>query len=81
MLFSASRADEFAHTQNIGWRCFILGQGEDIEEIATAQSNLCQDLQLRLRGGQFALYGRLQLSVLFHVQTSCRLGRCSVFKC
>ena len=33
MLFASSRADEFAQTQDIDWRCFILGQGEGIEEI------------------------------------------------
>lgn len=39
MLFGASRADEFAHTQDIDWKCFILGQGEGIEAIAGAIEN------------------------------------------
>ena len=39
MLFSASRADEFAHTQDIDWKCFILGQGEGIEAIADVIAN------------------------------------------
>lgn len=43
MLFSASRADEFAHTQDIGWKCFILGQGEGIEAIADAIENAPKD--------------------------------------
>lgn len=40
MLFSASRADEFAHTlQDIYWKCFIMGQGEGVEAIADALEN------------------------------------------
>ena len=39
MLFSASRADEFAHTQDIDWKCCILGQGEGIEAIADVIAN------------------------------------------
>ena len=39
MLFSASHADEFAHTQDIDWKCFILGQGEGIEVIAGVIAN------------------------------------------
>ena len=36
MLFASSHADEFAQTQDIDWKCFILGQGEGIDELASS---------------------------------------------
>ena len=39
MLFNNLRADEFVHTQDIDWKCFILGQGEGIEAIADVIAN------------------------------------------
>lgn len=34
LLFSSSNADEYAKAQGINWKCYMLGQGESISELA-----------------------------------------------